>query len=106
GGAAWLAAALGVLVTLSGCGDAPPAGTCEGLLPGDLVISEVMANPSGADDGREWVEITNTTAAPIDLAGIEIVRSAADGSGGNEHAIATTDAIAAGTYYVLGAVLD
>ncbi|MEZ4323999.1 MAG: lamin tail domain-containing protein [Polyangiales bacterium] len=101
-----LTVGLASLGAMSGCGDAPPSGTCEGLLPGDLVISEVMANPSGADDGREWVEITNTTAASIDLAGIEIVRSAADGTGARAHEITTADALAAGAYYVLGAVLD
>lgn len=34
-----------------------------------LVISEIMYNPKGADGDREWVEIYNDTASPIDLTG-------------------------------------
>ena len=36
------------------------------LLPGDLVITEVMANPDGVDDGKEWFEIHNASGAAID----------------------------------------
>ena len=38
--------------------------------PGDLVISEVMADPSGSETDREWFEVYNTTGDAIDLDGL------------------------------------
>ncbi|MCB9627587.1 MAG: lamin tail domain-containing protein [Sandaracinaceae bacterium] len=101
-------AVLGLLLVgaNAGCSDAAPTSACEGLLPGDVVISEVMANPSGADSGREWVEIYNSTSGELALAGLELVRSAEDGTGARSHVLATGDMLAAGAYYVLGGVLD
>ncbi len=37
------------------------------LEPGDLVITEVMANPNCTGDNCEWFELYNATAFPIDL---------------------------------------
>lgn len=38
--------------------------------PGDLVFTEMMINPQAvADDVGEWVELTNTSGSPIDIAG-------------------------------------
>ena len=38
--------------------------------PGDLIITEFMANPAAVSDGAgEWIEIYNKTAAEIDLTG-------------------------------------
>lgn len=36
---------------------------------GDLVITEVMNDPSGSETDREWFELFNTTGAPIDIDG-------------------------------------
>jgi phosphatidylserine/phosphatidylglycerophosphate/cardiolipin synthase-like enzyme len=48
-----------------------------------LLISEVMVNPSGADEeGREWVELYNPTALPIRLDGIKVGDAAVQGSAG------------------------
>lgn len=48
-----------------------------------LLISEVMVNPSGAnEEGREWVEIYNPTARPINLDGMKIGDAAVQGSAG------------------------
>ncbi|MEO0459985.1 MAG: lamin tail domain-containing protein [Myxococcota bacterium] len=53
--------------------------TCEGepaaatASPGDLVISEVFADPEGADGDREWLEIINRSDRTIDLDGLSIV---------------------------------
>ncbi|MBK7155796.1 MAG: lamin tail domain-containing protein [Sandaracinaceae bacterium] len=98
--------ALSLAASITGCGGDGPSDPCAGLLPGDLVISEVMANPSGADDGREWVEIHNPGSAELSLTGLELVRSAEDGSGARAHVLDTADLLAAGAYYVLGGVLD
>ena len=38
--------------------------------PGDVIITEFLANPvSGSDDGKEWIEVFNTTNADVDLTG-------------------------------------
>jgi len=44
-----------------------------GVLPDEVVFTEVMQNPSAVGDTEgEWFEVRNTTAAPIDLDGCEI----------------------------------
>lgn len=43
---------------------------CATINPGDLVVTEVMIDPASTDTGLEWFEVYNTTAAPIDLAGL------------------------------------
>ena len=35
----------------------------------DVIISEIMYNPDGADSLREWVEIYNNGATPVDVGG-------------------------------------
>ncbi|HLP82791.1 MAG TPA: lamin tail domain-containing protein, partial [Phycisphaerales bacterium] len=35
----------------------------------NVVITEIMYNPAGADEGQEWVEIYNAGAAPVDVSG-------------------------------------
>ncbi|MBL4632820.1 MAG: lamin tail domain-containing protein [Kofleriaceae bacterium] len=74
------------------------------LLTGDLVITEVMANPEGEDEGNEYFEIYNATSAAIDLAGLVLEKSAVDGSKVKEHVMSTT-IIEAGQYLALGGVL-
>lgn len=41
------------------------------LYPGDLLISEIMVNPSGGAS-EQWFEVTNVGGGPIDLEGFEI----------------------------------
>ncbi len=66
--------------------------------PGDLVISEVMQNPSAVfDNAGEWFEITNVSAAAIDLNGWTI---ADDGS--DSHVITSSVVVAPGGRVVLG----
>ncbi len=43
-------------------------GSCP-INPGDLVISEIMFNPSGTEPTTEWFEIYNPTGANIDING-------------------------------------
>jgi hypothetical protein len=43
-----------------------------GALPGDLVITEIMYNPTCASDDCEWIEVLNATGVPIDLNGLLI----------------------------------
>lgn len=39
---------------------------------GDLIITEIMYNPSGTEPAAEWFEVCNTTASDIDMDGFEI----------------------------------
>ncbi|MCE9580532.1 MAG: lamin tail domain-containing protein [Deltaproteobacteria bacterium] len=79
------------------------------LLPGDLVITEIMADydapagSSGADTGKEWFEIYNASSHPIDLTGVVLTHSRPDGSSVKSHTI-TNGSIAPSGYLVLGDV--
>ena len=92
---------------LAACGGSGGGGgDCDGLVAGDLVISEVMANPAGEDSGKEWFEIYNATGAPLDLGGVTLVASRSDGTDEKTHAIAKDMLMAeAGGYVVVGGVL-
>lgn len=70
---------------------------------GDLVITEVLANPTGPDEGREWFEIYNATDRPLDLAGLSIVHSRPDGSNQAVHHM-RPQPLAPGAYLALGDV--
>jgi hypothetical protein len=63
--------------------------------PGDVLITEVMFNPSGPEPKSEWIELTNTTSAPLALDGLSIV----DGAG-RTHAIATGTTLAPGAHAI------
>ena len=84
--------------------DAPGdgGGDCSSLLPGDLVITEIMANPAGEDSGFEYFEIYNASSAAVDLGGITLAYSLADGSSEKTHDVDDL-VIEAGDYLVLGA---
>ena len=47
--------------------------------PGQVILSEVFYNPSGADDGLEWVELYNAGSTPVDLSGYSL------GAGGTDY---------------------
>jgi hypothetical protein len=101
---------LGTLVVVglvwAGCpGSGPEGAKCvSGLLAGDLAISEIMANPAGKDEGKEWFEIYNPTAASIDLAGLRLESAREDGTGDASHVMRSIN-IAPGQYLVLGGML-
>ena len=71
------------------------------MVPGDVIISEVMANPWPSFDnetwpGGEWVEITNTGTSDIDLTGYSLVDAA-----GNTLEFNTTHLVGASTSMML-----
>ena len=41
-------------------------------VPRGLILSEVFYNPTGGDDGKEWVELLNDSASPINLSGFSL----------------------------------
>jgi hypothetical protein len=55
------------------CADAQGTRSLRWPHPGDLRISEVLADPLGADAQREWLELWVAAPAPVDLAGLLLV---------------------------------
>jgi hypothetical protein len=51
----------------------PPPPTASKPAQGEVVISEVMYDPSGPDPAGEWIEVYNTTSSPKSLSGLTIV---------------------------------
>jgi len=69
--------------TLTESGTIPPSLCISCPSVGDLIITEIMYNPSALEPAGEWFEICNTTATAIDMIGMEI-----GDSGATDHAIA------------------
>ena len=86
----------------TGTGDgAPPADANPGSsvpppVAGELVITEVMYDPSGTEPGEEWFELHNEASAARLLSGLVLL----DG-GGRTHTIGGQIVIDAGAYVVL-----
>lgn len=102
-----LVASLGA--TSSACGGDPSnaSGACAaGMLPGDLVITELMIDPPGSDSGREWFEIYNNTAEELDLRGTLLLRSREDGTDAKIHRVRREWVVPPGAHGVAGSVLD
>ncbi|MCB9704192.1 MAG: lamin tail domain-containing protein [Myxococcales bacterium] len=79
---------------------------CEANLgAGDLVITEIMADPQGADDGREWFEIYNPGDTSVNLQGVVLAISKANGDSLKSHTISVAVDIAPGQYMTFGDVL-
>lgn len=102
---------LPIVLAAAACGPGDGGNaTCKGLLPGDLVITEVQSDydaPTGAsaaDAGHEWFEIYNASAAPIELEGLVLGHSHPDGSSPKTHKMGKVT-IDAGQYLVLGDIL-
>lgn len=98
-----------VLVPLVACGPDESTGACkDSFVAGDLVITEVFADfaapiagSSGADDGKEWLEIYNNSDRPVSLKGVTVVHSKIDGSDGKSHTVEDVT-IAPGQFFTLG----
>ena len=100
-----VAAALSTAAASCGSSSSDDAGDCGSLLPGDLVITEIMANPAGSDSGNEWFEIYNASSEAITLTGLTLFTSREDGTSEEEHEFAEVT-IEAGQYLVVGSVLN
>lgn len=100
---------LGCLVAsaaLAACGDSGTGGgggaKCSGLLEGDFIITEFMANPKGTDDFKEYVEIYNPGDMPLDLNGVKLFRSKTDGSSETSKWTIKNAVLEPGQYFVMG----
>jgi Lamin Tail Domain len=80
----------------------PPTEACEGRLPGDVVITELMRDPAGVDTGREYVELYNATGLPLELDGLELRVARADGSQERRHVLRGAPVLPPGGYVALG----
>lgn len=79
-------------------GQAHPPLELEELAPGDLVVTEIMANPATCSDtSGEWIEVYVAAEQPVDLAGLTI-RDEAFTTGW----VAGSLVVAPGAYVVLG----
>ncbi|MEN9337881.1 MAG: hypothetical protein RIQ41_195 [Candidatus Parcubacteria bacterium] len=70
-----------------------------------LVISEVLSNPLGTDNGREWVELYNDTSSAVDLSTLSLSTSE------NGQAVALTPlqggtTLAPGGYAVIATIVS
>jgi len=98
-----LFASIGLAATLS-CGPAAPtvpAALCNGVTPGDVVLSEFMADPAGSDTGKQYIEVYNTTDHTVDLGGLTLSQSMSDGSRLNASALPSLP-VSSHSYFVLG----
>jgi hypothetical protein len=103
---------IGIIGVCSACGpDTGNGNVCKGIVPGDLVITEVFADyvapsgQSGADAGQEWFELYNAGTKPVDVSGLTLLHSRPDGSKENSHVVATDRneiTLIPGAYLVVG----
>ena len=45
---------------------------------GEIMVDEVLVNPTGDDLGREWIEITSVASAPLDLSQLHLATASTD----------------------------
>jgi len=93
-----------IVAGAAGCGGGGGGGCKANLLAGDLVLSEIMADPPGTDEGKEWFEIYNATGQAIELEGLTVVASRADATGEVKF-VMDAARVEAGDYFVLGGVV-
>lgn len=79
----------------------PPMGTSvDDLVPGDLIITEIMFDPNCASDNCEFIEIYNDSGVDISLLGLRIQDS--NFSPAVQGVVAVDVPLMAGAYAVLG----
>ncbi|MCR8666907.1 lamin tail domain-containing protein [Aestuariibaculum sp. M13] len=81
--------------TVSVSGNVYSASVCANI--GDIIITEIMQNPSATDDNGEYFEIYNTSLGSINLKGYTI-----SDAGTDSHTINTDLIIASMEYAILG----
>ncbi|WP_338078849.1 lamin tail domain-containing protein [Corallococcus exercitus] len=79
---------------------------CEALLPGDLVITEYLNDPTGADTGKEYVELHNPTRETVDLLGVTLFTARDEAAQERVYTFATGLPVDAGAFVVLGDVRE
>lgn len=90
------------IVLLSACGSDITGPTCS-LAEGDLVISEIMADPAGDANLLEWFEIYNNTNSALPLSSVEITKKGTTSKTTKVVQLKSAGEIAPHSHYVLGA---
>ncbi len=74
---------------------------------GDLVVTETFADPTGADAGKEWLELYVTAGAAVDLNGLKLLNISTANSR-QDASVASVTCVRAepGDYVVIGASAD
>ncbi|MFL5320673.1 MAG: hypothetical protein ACJ790_13510, partial [Myxococcaceae bacterium] len=103
--AALITAAAALLVSCGKPNDTSNA-QCKSLIAGDLVVTEYYNDPPSTDTGHEWFELHNATTNDINLQGLTLFISRADGTSEKTHVISKPVSIPAGSYLALGDVRD
>lgn len=93
-----------VCLVAGGCGlpALDTADGCDGLFSGDIVITEVHANPLGADADGEYIELYNASGSVRSLEGSTLVVSRADGTDPRTHRFTGLEALEPSAYFVAG----
>jgi hypothetical protein len=97
----------GALVLLaSACGPGPvePEPACEGWLPGDIALTELLPDPEGVDTGQEWLEVFNPGRVSVNLRGLTLYVARADGTQERATVLGEPVLVEPGGYAVLGDV--
>lgn len=99
----WACGCACLVLVVCGCGRDPVAtqAGCEEILPGDVVITEIHANPDGSDGDDEYIELFNASGRTLELQGLTLVSSREDGTGASEHRFDESH-VGADEYFVLG----
>jgi len=100
--------AANVLCGFATCDDAGVARDVVAPGVGDLFVSEVMANPSGTDDGKEWLEVYVASDSALDLNGLSITTSSASGTSPKTAQVSAAECVRVEphTYVVIAAASD
>jgi len=99
----WARGVACAVLVLGGCGREAvvTATVCDELSPGDLVVTEVHANPDGSDGQGEYIELFNATGGSLALDGLTLMASRADGASPKSHRFIGAS-IEGGRYFVVG----
>ena len=92
-------AAFGTLADASPSDAPPDHPVARAPRAGEIVIDELLVNPTGDDLGREWIEISSLAAEPLDLSQLHLATASTD-------VAVVAGTIAAGALLLLGQSSD
>ncbi len=89
-------------IALGACARDSIAPVCPEAAAGDLVITELRGAQTGGDTYGQWVEIFNGSGGDLDLEGLHVVFTRADGGDVSRAIVRRSLPLAAGSYAVIG----
>ncbi len=102
----WWSVVVVTTMTTTGCGPSEQVvDPCASRTAGELVITELMLDPDGADTGAEWVELYNPGSTPRPLAGLSLYTKDLDGTNARTTVLPEL-LVPPGAWYVLGDVRE